>query len=369
MKLRHLSRAVIAFLLLTAVLAGPEAKSQTSPGASPALPVLNVATKQAPPFAMRTKDGTWSGLAIDLFEDIGRELGRKIKWIAVENTSNLLTTVAAGKVDAGIAAVTITSKREAKVDFSHGYYDSGLAIAVSTSHRAGFWSGLQALASPAFLGTICLLGVLLLAAGAVIWFVERSRNPEQFEQDPVKGIGNGFWWAAVTMTTVGYGDKAPITALGRFIAVIWMFAALILTAVFTAQLTTALTVNQLAGPVKSLADLPRSRVGIVARSASNAYFDTRYIRTLSFRDVDAGLDALAAGEIDAFVHDEPILRFQVLRDYSGRLALLSQIFEPQDYGIVLPPRSRLREPVNQALLKVRASPRWSAIKQKYFGQK
>lgn len=43
-----------------------------------------------------------------------------------------------------------------------------------------------------------------------------------------------FWWAIVTMTTVGYGDFTPKTLEGRMFAVFVMFAGISLTAMFTA---------------------------------------------------------------------------------------------------------------------------------------
>jgi voltage-gated potassium channel Kch len=64
---------------------------------------------------------------------------------------------------------------------------------------------------------------LLTVTGALIWLAERRHNEEQFRRDPAAGIGNGIWWSAVTMTTVGYGDKAPVTLAGRVIALVWMF--------------------------------------------------------------------------------------------------------------------------------------------------
>lgn len=341
--------------------------AQTPTGAAGTQRPLSVVTKPTPPFAMKGKDGNWNGLAIDLMQEVARKLGRTITWSEVATTPELLDAANKGRADAAIAAITVTSEREKDVDFSHAYYESGLAIAVRRHRGASFWAGLQALASPAFLITVSLLVVLLFITGAVVWLVENRKNAAQFEKHPLKGIGSGFWWAAVTMTTVGYGDKAPVTPLGRFIAVIWMFAALILTAVFTAQITTALTLQRMTGPVTSISDLSSNRVGIVEGTATRTYFDARAIETVPFASIKSGLDALEAGFIDAFVHDEPILRYDVRRAHASKLEILPEIFDAQVYGIALPSGSPLREPINRALLDVLASPRWHAIKSKYFG--
>lgn len=53
-------------------------------------------------------------------------------------------------------------------------------------------------------------GVILFASA--IYYAERSANSENFSSIP-----EAFWWATITMTTVGYGDRYPITVVGRFI--------------------------------------------------------------------------------------------------------------------------------------------------------
>lgn len=59
----------------------------------------------------------------------------------------------------------------------------------------------------------------------------------QVEKDPnsnIKTAEDALWWAYVTMTTVGYGDKYPVTTEGRIIAAVLMTAGVGMFGTFTA---------------------------------------------------------------------------------------------------------------------------------------
>ena len=67
----------------------------------------------------------------------------------------------------------------------------------------------------AVLSSILILTTVLPAMGSLVWLAERRTNSEQFPAEPISVIASGMWFALVTLTTVGYGDKAPITPVGR----------------------------------------------------------------------------------------------------------------------------------------------------------
>ena len=69
--------------------------------------------------------------------------------------------------------------------------------------------------------------LLLFVVGNLIWLAERRRNADQFPRQYLKGVGNGMWFALVTLTTVGYGDRAPLSKTGRAIAGVWMVMSLL----------------------------------------------------------------------------------------------------------------------------------------------
>ena len=72
--------------------------------------------------------------------------------------------------------------------------------------------------------------VTAVAAGFLMTVVDRENYPS---------IGAGLWWAAQTVTTVGYGDTVPVTVLGRFLAVLVMLLGISFLTVITAAITSA----------------------------------------------------------------------------------------------------------------------------------
>ena len=63
------------------------------------------------------------------------------------------------------------------------------------------------------LTVVGVLAVLLVLASSLMFYVEQGAQPEEFSSIPA-----AMWWSVITLTTVGYGDVAPVTALGRLIA-------------------------------------------------------------------------------------------------------------------------------------------------------
>lgn len=83
----------------------------------------------------------------------------------------------------------------------------------------------------AFTPVSILIGVLNMCAlvfSSIVYYVELAWNPEG--ASPFESIPNCFYWAITTMTTVGYGDIAPNSPFGKFIACLTMFCGILLLA-------------------------------------------------------------------------------------------------------------------------------------------
>ncbi len=365
--------ATLVAAILATLLAGPAAVAQTAPAGATegsAEPPLRVAVKDAPPFVLEAPGGELSGISIELWERVADRLGRETEIVRIDEVPEMLAAVEAGEVDAAIAAISITPEREVRLDMSHGYHLAGIGIAVSEdAMRSGFLTGIRNLISPQFLAATGALAVLLVGVGIVVWLAERRGNAEQFPRDPVRGIGNGFWFSAVTMTTVGYGDRTPLTLPGRLVALVWMFASIIVISAFTGSIASSLTAARVEGAVRGLNDLPSVRVGAVTGTSGATALADRGVVAVGFPDVDAGMSALAAGDLDAFVHDHPILVHAARSRHAGAVAVLSLQFDLTSYAVAMPGGSELLEPVNVAILEVTRDAAWTAVIRRYLGDR
>ena len=77
--------------------------------------------------------------------------------------------------------------------------------------------------------------MLVIILGSVMYLVERRQNG-------VTSIPQSIYWAIVTITTVGYGDIAPVTPLGKVIASFIMLLGYGIIAVPTGIVTTEMAV-------------------------------------------------------------------------------------------------------------------------------
>lgn len=83
---------------------------------------------------------------------------------------------------------------------------------------------------PGFVSTLATVTALILASGGLVAIAEHDQP-----DSTITGLGDGLWWALVTCATVGYGDEFPVTATGRFIAVVLMLAGISGLSVVTAN--------------------------------------------------------------------------------------------------------------------------------------
>jgi len=361
--MRHRNRNSILVLLTCAValLAVRGDSVAQTPDAEP----LRVLVRVAPPFVIDEGGGDYSGISIALWRGIAEDLQIAYEF-EPSDLDAMLDAVAAGEADVGVGAPTLTAEREVRLDFLHPFLSSGLAIAAPSSGSA--WTVvLQNVLSLDFARAVGALAVLLLGIGALMWLLERRVNTEEFQTAPTRGLWSGFWFAAVTMTTVGYGDKAPRTIGGRIVALVWMFASIIVISFFTASIATALTVQSLARGIEGPEDLPGLRVAALSGTTGAAWLEGEGIDPVLFDTAEDAVRAAHRGEVDAVVHDAPILQWAIREHGFDGIEVLPRPLERQDYGFVVPTGAPRREEMNRALLRVSASAAFHRTLQLYLG--
>ncbi len=330
--------------------------------------VTRVAVKEIPPFVY-TDQTTPTGFSIDLWNAIATAIDVRTEYLVVQSVADILDAVDQGRADAGIAAVTINAEREARVDFSHSFYRSGLRIGVPARSGPTWASSFGRFLSADLLAMLLTLVGLTLISSHLLWFIERGVNPECFPARYFHGVGEALWWSVATIITGGCENKAPVSLFGRLVAVAWMLGSIVLVASFTATLSSQMTAETVTGAITGPDDLPGRLVATVTNTSAVTDLRKRNAKVRECQDLATALKEVADGRVDAVVFDAPVLAHCVNQDWSGRIRLIGPLFEQQDYGIVMPRGSPLRKAVNQALLSLTESDKLAELNQTWFGQR
>ncbi len=358
-------RALLVITLTALTLsASPSAAVAEAGGAAK----LKVGVSPVAPFVMHEGSKT-TGYTIDLWSTIAADLGADQAYVYFDGVKEKLDALEAGHIDVAIGGITITRGREEKVDFTHPTFRTGLDILVRSAGPGSYFSALAGLFTPGKVGIVIGFVLLIVIAGHLLWLAERGRKGTgaSISDKYIPGVPEGMYWAVVTASTVGYGDKVPVRWAGRLVAVVVIIIALPLFAVFTAELASSFTVQSLKGNINGPEDLMGTPVGVVEGTTGQDRATDMGAMTYSYSHVSDAYQALLDGEVDAVIYDSPSLRYFADNEGKGEVQVVGRLFAPQRYGFAVAEGSVWREKINRGLLALNEDERLTRIYRKWFG--
>jgi polar amino acid transport system substrate-binding protein len=169
----------------------------------------------------------FSGISIEIWQKMANLNNLDYNYYVVKKIDTGINEVANGNLDLLVGSISVTPERLRKVTFTQPYYTSYPALLVP-SHSPTLGQLIRPFLQRAVIFAVVGLVFLLFLVANLVWLIEHKHNP-QFPKKYSKGVREAFWFISVTTTTVGYGDKFPITENGRLVTNIWMWLSLALT--------------------------------------------------------------------------------------------------------------------------------------------
>lgn len=349
---------LVALAVLGTALGSGVSQAEAAPPEQAAASTVRVAIKPLDPFVTRV-DGRYTGFSIELWDEIARRNGWRTEYVWYETLPPLLDDVSAGQADIGIAGISITRERETRLDFSYPMFNAGLQVITPQRDEISLLSTAgRLLSSSLSLYLVGLVGAIFVA-GNVVWLFHR-REPY------LPGVANGMFRAA-TIGLVGEVGE-PEHPVSRAVAVVWIIFGICFVSMFTASVTTELTVQQITGNIRGVNDLIDKRVVTVPGSTAARFLGDRRIDFEGVQSAEEGYARLATGRADAMVFDAPVLQHHIQATDADHLVLAGNVFQREDYGIAMPTGSPLRKQINASLLEMQSDGSYARIYEHYFGR-
>jgi polar amino acid transport system substrate-binding protein len=341
----------------------------SAPASAQGATELRVAAFIAPPSVME-QNGTLTGFSVDLWNAIAARLKLKTSYKVMPDVSHLEEAMRSKSVDLALG-LFITSARDEEFDFSISTLQAGLQIMVrDTGERARtgspLWDMLRLIFSRTTAEWLGMALLLVLIPAHLVWLLERN-HPDGIisDRDYFPGLFQAIYWAVSTLTT--QSESMPRQWLARGLSIFWMFVGVVFVAFYTAQLTTALTVEQIRGAIEGPGDLPGKQVATLAGSTGVDYLRGQNALVQEFQTPDRVFKALVDKKVDAVVSASPMLLYYAAHEGKGRVKTVGPEFNNAPAAIMVQLNSPLRRKINLALIALRENGTYQQIYDKWFG--
>ena len=132
---------------------------------------LSVGLFVNPPFVM-VEGGRFTGMAVDLWEELAPKLGRSYDYVQFKTVGELIDAAADQSVDVAVTSISINEDRALRVDFTQPWFDGGDRIMVGTESERGLGRLIGGLSDAGFLKAYFWIA---FALSTVIWSFVSSR--------------------------------------------------------------------------------------------------------------------------------------------------------------------------------------------------
>ncbi|XP_028403035.1 uncharacterized protein LOC114525803 isoform X3 [Dendronephthya gigantea] len=168
-------------------------------------------------------------------------------------------------------------------------------------------------------------------AGIIIWILERNQNNDHFPESFTKGVPEGFWWAYISMTTVGYGDRSPVTVPGRLFALAWILMGLVIISIVTGGIVTSITSVLVVQEDK----IYGAKVGAIVNSAEYSKAVRQNADVVPYNNMEDLINAMHNKEVSGALLDMYAAATKKSMFEGGDIQLNRLIEYPTGYGFVL----------------------------------
>ncbi|XP_076634854.1 glutamate ionotropic receptor NMDA type subunit 2 isoform X2 [Colletes latitarsis] len=322
-----------------------------------------------------------SGFCIDLLQKFSEEIGFTYelvrvedgKWGTLENGkwNGLIADLVNRKTDMVMTSLMINSEREAVVDFTVPYMETGIAIVVAK--RTGIISP-TAFLEPFDTASWMLVGIVAIHAATIMILLFEWLSPSGFNMKKNPSPNHRFsfcrtyWlvWAVLFQAAVHIDSPRGFTA--RFMTNVWALFAVVFLAIYTANLAAFMITreefHEFSGVddhrlAKPWSHKPMFKFGTIPWSHTDStlakYFKEMhaYMKAFNKTSVAEGIEAVISGEMDAFIYDGTVLDYLVAQDEDCRLLTVGSWYAMTGYGIAFSRNSKYLQMFNKRLLDYR----------------
>ncbi|XP_022801150.1 uncharacterized protein LOC111338870 isoform X2 [Stylophora pistillata] len=180
---------------------------------------------------------------------------------------------------------------------------------------------------------VILSACMSFISGFIIWLLDTT-NRDEFPTSFRKGVGEGFWWSFISMTTVGYGDRSPRSVPARMFGITWTLTGLVIISILVGAIASALTSVTVKYPVI----LYGSKIGVIQNSTEHRIGTLKNARVNeeeNYKNLKQLRTALENGEIEGALIDTYVAAEHKDELFSDKIYVKQILDRPFGYGVVL----------------------------------